>query len=334
MAKAYLSIGFAILIPILFGIAFLSSFSPPVFSATDHIVISELLIGKTGASTDEFIELYNPTNSDIDLQNCKLSKKTKNGDESVLVSSLSGIIPAHGYFLITHVNSSESSSADMTYTGTGIADDNTVILYNAGGTTPLDELGINDAGESETSPAAYPATTTSGKSIERKAKSASTPDTMKIGGIDETEGNGEDTNNNTNDFISRAYPQPQNSNSETEPPIIPSPTPTLTGTPNTPTLTPTPTITSTPTSTPTTTLTPTPTPSPTATPTPTNTLTPTSTPTLTVSPTNSPTPTYTGKPNPFPRPHISFVCNMTYRIIQTRFLTIRFPQIRCHMVRS
>ena len=33
-----------------------------------HVVISEIQIGKTSAPTDEFVELYNPTNVYINLQ--------------------------------------------------------------------------------------------------------------------------------------------------------------------------------------------------------------------------------------------------------------------------
>jgi len=40
---------------------------------------------------------------------------------------------------------------------------------------------------------------------------------MGIGGIDEFEGNGYDSNNNSNDFVQRTTPQPQNSSSQAEP---------------------------------------------------------------------------------------------------------------------
>jgi hypothetical protein len=84
---------------------------------------------------------------------------------------------------------------------------------------------------------------------------------------DEFKGNGEDSDNNSNDFIVRATAQPQNSASSTEPASV-TPTPTSSITPTvTPLSTPTPTITITPT--------PTLTPTPTATPTPTSTPTPT-----------------------------------------------------------
>ena len=58
-----------------------------------------------------------------------------------------------------------------------------------------------------------------GVSLERKANLSSTSISMAIGGIDEFEGNGNDSNNNLNDFVQRITPQPQNSSSQAEPPI-------------------------------------------------------------------------------------------------------------------
>jgi len=57
----------------------------------------------------------------------------------------------------------------------------------------------------------------SGASLERKANAASTSMTMGTGGSDENAGNGNDTNVNANDFVTRMTRQPQSTMSPTEP---------------------------------------------------------------------------------------------------------------------
>lgn len=312
MPKTHLPIGFAILLTILLGIAFLPKFAHPIFSATDHVVISEIMVGKSGVGNadNEFIELYNPTNSDVNLLGWRLRRRAGSTDAN-LIASMSGIVPSHGFFLITSPESSSSSSADLLYsTASRIAANNGVFLYSDAGTTLVDLVGMGSSTASETATVDNPSPDTS---IERKAKSASTSLTMAIGGTDEFEGNGEDTGNNANDFVTRNIPQPQNSLSSIEPPLLsptPSLTPTVTPTGNptdTPTLTPTSTPTNTPTVTPTGTLSPTETPTPTLNPTLTPTSTPTNTPTATptLTPTNSPTPTSTQTPTPTVNPTVT-----------------------------
>jgi len=65
------------------------------------ILISELRAWGE-SSKDEFVELYNPTSVFVNLEGWGLKKKTSNGSESNLVSSVkfSGTIAAFGYFLI------------------------------------------------------------------------------------------------------------------------------------------------------------------------------------------------------------------------------------------
>src|SRR3989344_8548213 len=78
-------------------------------AAANHIVISEVQVGNTGEADDEFLELYNPTDSPIDLTNWRIARKSSAGnDQTDLVASVSGSIPSHGYFLF----------ATAEYTGT------------------------------------------------------------------------------------------------------------------------------------------------------------------------------------------------------------------------
>jgi len=301
-----------------------------VESVASHIVISEVQIGG-GSIDDEFVELYNPSGSPVDMTGWRLTKKTASGTQSNLVASISGTIGSHGYFLVAHPDYDGSVTPDLEYSATtsALAANNSVTLYSDAGTTLVDLVGMGSALASESAATSSP---DSNGSVERKANSASTTDTMTTG-ADQTAGNGEDTDNNSNDFVPRAVPDPQNSLSSTEPVTV-TPTPTETPTPTLePTVTPTPTEgpSPTPTATPTATPQPTPTPTlePTVTPTPTDvpTITPTATPSPTVAPSLTPTPTPGSNFPPFK--HFFLNCKLQFKTIITRFFTIHFPTIQC-----
>jgi hypothetical protein len=279
-------------------------------SPASHVVISEVQIAGAN-STDEFVELYNPTNTAVNLTNWRLTSKTAGEsalDQDIIAATMSGTISSHGYFLIAHVNFDGSPTPNQIYYGPNtISDNNTVLLYDDTNKL-IDKVGMGNAFDREGDPlptptVQIPQNPTANHSIERKAQ-ASSDETSMVSGIDQFAGNGEDTDNNATDFIRRTYSNisdPQNSSSPIESftsEDTPTPTPTPT-TSDTPTATPTVTPTETPTPTPTETLTPTATSTPTETPeeTPTPTVTPTETvtptPTATITPTETQTPTLT-----------------------------------------
>lgn len=272
-----------------------------------HLVISEIQVRSVANAGDEFVELYNPTGSSVDLAGWMLKRRPPDGDpETTLVASIAGSITPNSYFLITSQEAVASASADQVYTtGSRIAANNTVTLYD-NGSSAVDLVGFGTAVASETATIANPA---DGGSVERKANTSSTTSSMEPGGADETAGNGEDTDNNTSDFVLRTVSDPQNASSPAEVPPTPSPTPTETPTP---TITPTPTPTETPTSTP----------------------TPTETPTPTPSPTETPTPTLTPTPTPIPNPTIQlkgllFSCTIEYVPVKIFGRTFRTAHISC-----
>ncbi len=113
------------------------------------VFISEIMAGSDGNSDNEFIELYNPTGSDISLTGWTLKKKTSSGSESVLVAvgRFEGKkIPAHGYLLIVHEGLYQGGTpADVTWpTSYNIAySNNTVLLYDGTG-GKVDEVAWTD----------------------------------------------------------------------------------------------------------------------------------------------------------------------------------------------
>lgn len=318
--------------------------TPDAKAAATNIVISEIQTNGVTAG-DEFVELYNPTNSDIVMTNWRLVRQSSTGTPSNLVTNLSGTIKARGYYLITpQTGYTGPTSADKLYSGTSsaITSNSTVLLYSDASITLVDAVGFGTATNKEGSASSNPGV---GGSLERKASTTSTPESMTTGD-DALMGNGEDTNNNLADFVVRVVSQPQNSVSiiEPAPTATPSNTPTATPSPTntpSPTMTPTPTSTPTPTPTaaptPTVTMTPTPTPSPTPTVAPTTTPTPTVptvTPTSTVTPPITPSITSTPTPTPsFPKiPQFNVVCTTNTITVNIAFLQFKVPMMSCHLV--
>lgn len=299
-----------------------------VLSAADHIVISEIQIGGE-TSTDEFVELYNPTGVSQDISGWKITKKTASGTESEVVTITSGSIEAHSYFLMAHTTDYDgAATADVNYSESStISTNNTVLLYNNSDNL-IDKVGMGNASDFEgTGTASSPA---NNRSVERKANTSSTKASMEVSGEDEFAGNSEDTDDNDLDFIYKTLSDPQNSSSPTEDPgqtPTPSPTPEPSHTP-----TPTPQPSESPTPTPEPTESPTPTPEPTESPTPTPepSETPSPTPTIEPTPTPEPSPTPAGRIiGRFIFPGRATTCRLTYRFVKIGFFRAFFPRITC-----
>ena len=184
--------------------------------SASHIVISEVQItGGSGKSTDEFIELYNPSETAVSLDGWQLMKKTGSGNEYVLIENFGTVtVPSHSFFLIAHpAGYLGEVQPDLYYSSTNsVSSNNTIILVDNDGNV-VDKLGLGSAsdfeGEAISNPGAH-------KSAERKARSDSDSEMMTEGGVHYFLGNGEDTDSNKNDFISRSAPEPQNLLSEQE----------------------------------------------------------------------------------------------------------------------
>ncbi len=195
-----------------------------VISISPHVVISEIQLRTTASASDEFIELYNKSATPVMFSNWRLTKQPQDGTPTIdLLVDFSGTIPAHGFYLITSDESLASPSADQVYdytTTRSLAADNFFTLYDENGII-LDLVGLGNASSSETAAIDNPP---NNGSVERKAPGATSAADMESGGSHEFAGNGQDTDDNSNDFIVRSVSQPQNSSASPEP-ELPSPTP-------------------------------------------------------------------------------------------------------------
>jgi hypothetical protein len=95
------------------------------------LLISEFMFRGPNGANDEFVELYNPGPTPVEVGGYRLNGSNSAGATSTRATITAGrIIPPHGHYLL--VNSSAGapviSLADQTY-GTGITDDGGVALF-------------------------------------------------------------------------------------------------------------------------------------------------------------------------------------------------------------
>ncbi|MBL8103108.1 MAG: lamin tail domain-containing protein [Anaerolineales bacterium] len=219
-----------------------------VYPATS-VVISEFRTrgpSLTNSATDEFIELYNPTNVPIAIGNWEIHASNNTGGGTATPRTtipLGTILQPGQYYLIANNDYSGAVAADLSY-GVGIADDGGLALTLPDDTV-VDAVGMSTGSSYKEGSVLAPLTTNINQSYERY-----------IGGAN---GNCQDDGNNFADFVLLNPSNPQNSTSALVLCGVPTPTPSPT---NTSTSTLTPTVTSTPTNTPPFSPTPTLTPAP------------------------------------------------------------------------
>lgn len=167
-------------------------------SEANHLVISAVQItGGEGKTNYDFIEIYNPTNQDVNLKGYRLVKRTKAGTSDTSIKSWTddAIIKARGWRLWV-------SSDDAAFSASLSADDLTKQTISSDNGVAI-RKGMADTGEIIDSLAwgaaqnifregAIPANPGAGEVLVRKPGTSS--------------GNGEDTDNNANDFfVSTSY---------------------------------------------------------------------------------------------------------------------------------
>ncbi len=131
-----------------------------VLAQTEPLVlINQVLIEKSSGAKHELVELYNPNQKIINLNNFSLQKKTASGKTSNLVSAknFKGEIPPQGYFLIASPELCDEIACDLKYSSqASLAKNNTLILYNQNNKI-IDKLGWGETNDYYTKPAPNPA---------------------------------------------------------------------------------------------------------------------------------------------------------------------------------
>ncbi len=118
---------------ILFGALFVLG-PKGTFAAPGDILISEVSVSGE-KSSDEFVELYNTSDSPLDLSGLQLRRRTQSGSESsVKVFTKNSFIPAHGHFLWANSQGLFALPfADSETSSSALADDNSIALFTSSG---------------------------------------------------------------------------------------------------------------------------------------------------------------------------------------------------------
>jgi len=200
-------------------------------SQTSHILISEILFNPAGSDEGkEFIELYNPSDNELDLAEWSLKYKKENTTSTVSLASFKSsshpedktLVKAKSFILVG-LNSYDSAnyggkSADIIRTGA---------LPNGetgSGQVEKVELILHNAGSSEVDKISYDKNSISseGQSLERKSFSNNICVSAQASSTaGEFLGNGCDTDS-TDDFEIRTLPNPQNFDSLPESRSVPT----------------------------------------------------------------------------------------------------------------
>jgi len=192
-----------------------------VKAVSTTVVISEFRTVGPNGGNDEFIELYNISNSSVDISGWKINGSNNAAGTSTRLTINSGTtIPAHGHFLATNSAASGYSGSvlgNQTYT-TGITNDGGIALLNPSNII-IDQVGMSTGSAYKEGTVLTPLTTNTNRGYERKPGGSS--------------GSTQDTDNNANDFQLLTPSDPQNLSSPPTPPVNAAIAPTCPNPPST-----------------------------------------------------------------------------------------------------
>lgn len=102
-------------------------------SASSSLILSEVSIAGESAN-DEYIELYNTSDSPLDISSYQLRKRTASGSESsIKVFPKNSFIPARGFFLWANSQGIYQEPLADTETSASLASNNSVGLFSSSG---------------------------------------------------------------------------------------------------------------------------------------------------------------------------------------------------------
>ncbi|WP_391120144.1 CehA/McbA family metallohydrolase [Psychrobacillus sp. L3] len=185
-----------------------------------HVVISQVYGagGNSGAIfNNDFIELYNPTDVDVSLDNWSVQYASSTGSFGTFITELSGTIKAHGYYLIHEAGGANGKAIPDGDAIGGIAMaaaagkvalvNTTSAISGSKPTNVVDFVGYGKAANAFEGTGSTGADLSTILSAQRRPYAGMVPTPGK--------GNGWDSDDNSKDFVNAA-PNPRNSASPTE----------------------------------------------------------------------------------------------------------------------
>ena len=155
------------------------SSTPAVFisTSTNHLVIAEVQIAG-GASSNDFVRIFNPTASPVDISGWKLRKKSGTGtDQSLRMFPGESFAPPGGYFVWANAANGfgDSIGANVTSSET-LAADNSAALFDASGTI-IDAVAWGNGANQYVEGSAYPTNPAANQTLKRKLVDGMVADT-------------------------------------------------------------------------------------------------------------------------------------------------------------
>ncbi|TMB50237.1 MAG: hypothetical protein E6J50_06170 [Chloroflexi bacterium] len=191
--------------------------APSDADTLSHLVVSELVTGGASAS-DEFVEVYNPSPDALPLEGLELIYVSASGATVTRKAAwIAGapLVPSGAHWLVANAAGLYAPMADTTYANGLAATGGSVALRIQAATTAIDAVGWGTATSTWLEGLPAPAAP-AGSSLERLPGGAA--------------GSGQDTDDNSVDFVMRASPDPQNA--AATPIASPSPSATPSATPS------------------------------------------------------------------------------------------------------
>ncbi len=193
------------------------------------LVISEVQLNGANGANDEFIELYNSTDSAVDLSSWSIQYRggeSASFEKNNFVSNNS--IPAYGFFLVANSSYDGYMQADMSHNsfqmsavgGTVFLVNNQTLLTTGDEDSIVDKVAYGSGTYLFPENSEFASASSIGQSLERKNGATSTADLLAVNGLEHWQGNNWDSDNNSQDFVLQIVVNPQNSLSLIEPGAI------------------------------------------------------------------------------------------------------------------
>ena len=174
---------------------FLVNAAPKMIIASGNVVISEFRFRGSEGASDEFVEIFNPTSAQINLNGWKLNGSNSSGSTGTRYTFATDVTLQPGqHLLLANIATVDGVSADFTY-GTGITADGGVALLRPDNSI-VDAVGLSSGSAYKEGTNLASITSDMDQSYERKLGGASA--------------SCQDSDNNSSDFQSLNPSVPQN----------------------------------------------------------------------------------------------------------------------------
>jgi phosphatidylserine/phosphatidylglycerophosphate/cardiolipin synthase-like enzyme len=191
-----------------------------VFAQADHVVISEIRYDERSGITEEFVELYNPTENTVLIGGWEIEYRSASGTDwldKVIIPQGTELFPRS--FFLWGGNAVEPEPDLVWEYSLGLGNSGGHVRVLDDDDIEIDKVGWEGAIDPEGGEGNDAGTTPDGGSLERKANADSDEVSMRPEGEDGQAGNGYDSDVNSADFVVHDldYVFPQNGDSPMEP---------------------------------------------------------------------------------------------------------------------